>query len=165
MAQESGIYRNWFESPVGWISTGVTEAGVCELFFREGRDAQEDQHPLLVMLHDQLRAYFSGSLREFSLPLAPAGSPFQLKVWKELLNIGYGEVITYRDLGIRLGGPNYTRIAGQANGKNPVSLIIPCHRVIGMNGALTGYGGGLWRKKWLLEHEHRVAGGFRPVLF
>jgi len=165
MTQESLIYRNWFESPLGWIRTGVTEAGVCELYFYEERTGEEDRHPLLRLAHEQLGAYFEGSLTGFSLPLAPSGTTFQLKVWNELLTIGYGEVITYRDLGIRLGGANYTRIAGQANGKNPVSLIIPCHRVIGMNGALTGYGGGLWRKKWLLEHEHRIAGGFRPVLF
>ena len=162
---EGTVYRNSWQSPIGWIQAGVTEAGVCELYFRDSQPFETDSHPLLDDCIRQLAAYFSGKLREFTLPLAPAGTEFQLKVWSELLRIGYGSVITYRDLGIRLGGPNYTRIAGQANGKNPVSLIIPCHRVIGMNGALTGYGGGLWRKKWLLEHEHRIAGGFNPGLF
>lgn len=163
--EDSNIFIGWFDSPIGWIQTGVTEAGVCELFFRESRSEKEDNHPMIRLFHDQLRGYFAGTLTQFNLPLAPSGTPFQLKVWNELLNIGYGEVITYRDLGIRLGGANFTRISGQANGKNPVSLVIPCHRVIGMNGALTGYGGGLWRKKWLLEHEQRFAGGFKPVFF
>lgn len=106
----------------------------------------------------QLRAYFAGDLREFDVPLAPAGSEFQRAVWAALLEIPYGFTRSYGEQARRLGRADAARAVGAANGDNPIAIIIPCHRVIGSDGSLTGYGGGLWRKRWLLDHESRLAG-------
>ena len=103
----------------------------------------------------QLRAYFSGKLEQFDLPLAPEGTPFQLEVWRRLCEIPYGETISYGELARRIGNPNASRAVGLANGSNPIAIIIPCHRVIGSNGKLTGYGGGLPIKERLLALERR----------
>ena len=101
----------------------------------------------------QLEAYFAGELTEFDLPLNPRGTEFQKQVWQELQNIPFGVTISYGDLAERIGNPNSSRAVGAANGRNPISIIVPCHRVIGSNGKLTGYGGGMERKEWLLAHE------------
>ena len=101
----------------------------------------------------QLAAYFAGELERFDLPLAPAGTAFQQSVWTALLDIPYGATETYGELARRIGQPTASRAVGLANGHNPISIVIPCHRVIGSNGALTGYGGGIERKRWLLAHE------------
>jgi len=103
----------------------------------------------------QLKAYFAGELEEFDLALAPAGTPFQLKVWKDLCKIPFGETISYGELARRIGNPNASRAVGLANGSNPIPIIIPCHRVIGSNGKLTGYGGGLPIKEKLLALERK----------
>jgi methylated-DNA-[protein]-cysteine S-methyltransferase len=100
-----------------------------------------------------LTEYFAGSVHEFDVALAPAGTEFQKKVWRELRRIPFGETISYGELARRIGQPAASRAVGHANGQNPISIIVPCHRVIGADGTLTGYGGGLERKKWLLEHE------------
>jgi methylated-DNA-[protein]-cysteine S-methyltransferase len=107
----------------------------------------------------QLEAYFAGQLREFDLPLRLAGTAFQQKVWDELTRIPYGETISYAELARRIGNPKACRAVGLANGKNPISIIVPCHRVIGANGTLTGYGGGIPAKQWLLKHEQRSETG------
>jgi methylated-DNA-[protein]-cysteine S-methyltransferase len=101
----------------------------------------------------QIDAYFAHELRQFSLPLQPSGTDFQRRVWFALADIGYGETQSYRQLAERVGNPKACRAVGLANGRNPIPLILPCHRVIGSNGSLTGYGGGLDLKRWLLEHE------------
>lgn len=101
----------------------------------------------------QLDAYFGGELKQFDLPLAPAGTEFQQSVWRALMDIPYGETLSYGELARRLGSDKRTRAVGMANGRNPISIIIPCHRVIGADGSLTGYGGGIERKRWLLAHE------------
>jgi methylated-DNA-[protein]-cysteine S-methyltransferase len=101
----------------------------------------------------QLQAYFAGELRNFILPLNLQGTDFQKRVWTELLNIPYGETIHYGELARRIAQPTAARAVGLANGRNPISIIVPCHRVVGANGTLTGYGGGLPRKRWLLDHE------------
>ena len=103
----------------------------------------------------QLRAYFAGELTEFELPLAPQGTEFQLTVWRELRNIPYGETISYAELARRIGRPTAARAVGHSNARNPISIIVPCHRVIGADHSLTGYAGGLDRKRMLLEHEAR----------
>ncbi|NKZ02114.1 methylated-DNA--[protein]-cysteine S-methyltransferase [Nocardiopsis alborubida] len=105
----------------------------------------------------QLKAYFAGKLREFALPLAPAGTEWQLKVWAALTTIPFGETASYGQLAEELGRPTASRAVGMANGRNPISIIVPCHRVIGANGSLTGYAGGLERKEFLLGLESRVA--------
>ena len=103
----------------------------------------------------QLQAYFAGELRDFELPLAARGTPFQQGVWRALRDIPYGETISYGELARRIGQPAAARAVGLANGRNPIAIVVPCHRVIGANGSLTGYGGGLARKRWLLAHESR----------
>lgn len=113
----------------------------------------DDAHPVLRAAIDQLTAYFGGSLREFSLPLEITGTDFQLRVWRILRDIPYGETRSYRDLALALGNPTAVRAVGAANGANPLPIVIPCHRVIGANGKLVGYGGGLALKKRLLELE------------
>lgn len=112
-----------------------------------------DADPVLRAAIDQLSAYFAGSLREFSLPLEIAGTDFQVRVWSLLRDIPYGETRSYRDLAVALGNPKAVRAVGAANGANPLPIVIPCHRVIGANGSLVGYGGGLPLKKRLLEFE------------
>lgn len=104
----------------------------------------------------QLEAYFRGERTEFDLPLAPSGTPFQERVWKELRRIPYGKTCSYGDIAKRIGRPKACRAVGLANGRNPISIVVPCHRVIGADGSLTGYGGGLVNKKTLLELEVRV---------
>lgn len=106
----------------------------------------------------QLTAWFAGKLQSFDLPVRPTGTTFQRQVWSELERIPYGTTISYAELARRLGRPKAARAVGAANGSNPISLIIPCHRVIGADGRLVGYGGGLENKRWLLEHEARVSG-------
>lgn len=103
----------------------------------------------------QLAAYFAGELAEFNLPLAMRGTEFQQQVWQELQRIPFGGTISYGELAKRVGNPNSSRAVGAANGRNPISIIVPCHRVIGSNGKLTGYGGGMERKEWLLAHESK----------
>jgi methylated-DNA-[protein]-cysteine S-methyltransferase len=102
----------------------------------------------------QLQEYFEGKRTDFTFKLNPKGTDFQQKVWQELLKIPYGKTTSYLDLAKKLGDPKVIRAAASANGKNPLWIVIPCHRVIGTDGSLTGYAGGLWRKKWLLEHEN-----------
>jgi methylated-DNA-[protein]-cysteine S-methyltransferase len=151
------------ESPVGRLLLAADEAGLRHIIFAEGREPAEprpewrelgnDDDALLAETIRQLRAWFAGELREFDLKLSPEGSDFHQRVWRELLNIPYGETITYGELARRVGSPNASRAVGRANGANPIPIVIPCHRVIGSNGKLTGYGGGLPRKGFLLVLE------------
>ncbi|WP_424492872.1 methylated-DNA--[protein]-cysteine S-methyltransferase [Salinimicrobium sp. GXAS 041] len=104
----------------------------------------------------QLKEYFAGSLNNFDLQLNPEGTPFQKKVWLELQKVPFGRTISYMALSKKLGDPKAIRAVAAANGKNPLWIVVPCHRIIGSDGSLTGYAGGLWRKKWLLEHENPV---------
>lgn len=114
---------------------------------------------------DQLAAYFAGDLQDFDVPLEPQGTPFQHEVWAALRGIPYGTTTTYGALALELGRPlGASRAIGLANGRNPISILVPCHRVIGSSGTLVGYGGGVHRKQWLLGHEARVAGA-EPTLF
>jgi methylated-DNA-[protein]-cysteine S-methyltransferase len=102
---------------------------------------------------DQLRAYFAGALTEFTVPIKPVGTPFRMRVWEELLRIPYGQTVSYKELAERVGNPKAVRAVGGANHHNPIVIIIPCHRVIGSDGSLTGFGGGIENKAWLLEME------------
>ena len=111
---------------------------------------------LFASARRQLDAYFAGELLDFDLPLAPCGTAFQQRVWSALREIPYGEVVSYGAIAKRVGAPAAVRAVGAANGRNPVAIVIPCHRVVGADGSLTGYGGGLERKRWLLQHESRV---------
>jgi methylated-DNA-[protein]-cysteine S-methyltransferase len=149
------------ESPLGPLLLAADETGVRHIEFVNGRQtarpdpAWREDPELLQEPERQLRAYFAGELETFDLPLAPAGTTFQLAVWRRLCEIPYGETISYGELARRLGNPNASRAVGLANGANPIPIVIPCHRVIGSNGKLTGYGGGLPIKEKLLALERR----------
>ena len=151
------------ESPTGRLLLAADEIGLRHIIFADGREPAEprpdwrpagnDDITLLRETIRQLRAWFAGELREFDLKLAPEGSAFHQRVWSELPKIRYGETITYGELARRVGSPNASRAVGRANGANPIPIVIPCHRVIGSDGKLTGYGGGLPRKGFLLVLE------------
>jgi methylated-DNA-[protein]-cysteine S-methyltransferase len=119
----------------------------------ESWERQRGSDAMLMETRKQLTAYFTGKLRAFDLPLAPNGTEFQRKVWMALTKIPYGETISYADLARRIRSAAAIRAVGAANGRNPIPIIVPCHRVIGSDGSLTGFGGGLDRKRWLLAHE------------
>lgn len=119
--------------------------------------------PMLIQCVEQLIQYFNGQRRQFELPLNQPGTPFQQEVWGELILIPFGKTISYLELARRTGDTKATRAVASANGKNNIAIIVPCHRVIGSNRELVGYGGGLWRKKWLLELEAKVAYGVQTL--
>ena len=141
-----------FTSPLGTIELTQFNGYITRLDFVEGKYAVQVPRPLQAAV-DQMNDWFAGRSNTFNLPLNPKGTPFQLSVWQLLAEIPYGQTITYGNLAQKLGIKNGSRAVGLANGANPVSLIVPCHRVIGANGRLTGYRGGLWRKEWLLRFE------------
>jgi methylated-DNA-[protein]-cysteine S-methyltransferase len=145
------------ESPVGALTLAGDESGLRQLLFGARPpepDWIEDRAAMAEAVR-QLRAYFGGELEAFDLRLAPKGTPFQLSVWKQLCEIPFGETISYGELARRIGNPKACRAVGLANGSNPIAIIVPCHRVIGSNGKLTGYGGGLLIKEKLLALERR----------
>lgn len=139
---------------VAGMTTGLTFVGFTEAdqLPRRERDRQGDTR-LLMEATQQLREYFEGRRQHFTLPVAPAGTPFQQRVWRELQKIPWGTTTTYRDIAQRIGRPTAVRAVGSANGRNPVAIVIPCHRVIGSDGSLTGYAGGIATKRRLLQHE------------
>nr|MBP6335693.1 methylated-DNA--[protein]-cysteine S-methyltransferase [Bacteroidia bacterium] len=124
---------------------------------------EDTNHPLLQECKNQLSAFFEGNLTAFSVPVRQEGTVFQQKVWAELLKIPYGKTISYLELSKRMGDVKAIRAVGTSNGKNKIAIIVPCHRVIGTNGTLTGYAGGLGRKQWLLEHEMKVMHGVQTL--
>jgi methylated-DNA-[protein]-cysteine S-methyltransferase len=141
-----------FASPLGTIELTQCDGYITGLDFIEAKNVV--QIPLSLQASvNQINDWFAGRIKTFNLPVKPGGTPFQLLVWKMLAEIPYGQTATYGELAQKLGIKNGSRAVGLANGANPVSLIIPCHRVIGANGRLTGYRGGLWRKEWLLRFE------------
>ena len=155
------------DSPVGVLVAGATDRGLCLLEFRD-REILETQiakvgarvgpielgtQPFLDQLKRELEEYFDGRRKAFSVPLVYPGTPFQSKVWNALRKIPFGTTISYEELAHRVGSPAGQRAAGHANGQNPIAIIIPCHRVINKDGKLGGYGGGLWRKRILLDLE------------
>lgn len=145
-------------SPVGDILLRAGEDGrLTDLYLRHEEQAPTGGGPFDAV-RQQLDAYFAGELEAFDLDLDPRGTPFQQRVWGELTRIPFGETISYSELAHRLGDPKLVRAVGLANGRNPISIVIPCHRVIGADGSLVGYGGGLDRKRWLLQHEAVTAG-------
>jgi len=142
-----------FSSPIGTLEITVNENGIKSVLFVENEPSIRSSNPVLNECTKQLSEYFENKRTEFDLPLNPTGTNFQKTVWEELQNIPFGKTISYMNLAKRLGDPKVIRAVGTANGKNPIAIIIPCHRVIGSDGSLTGYAGGLKRKQWLLEHE------------
>jgi methylated-DNA-[protein]-cysteine S-methyltransferase len=147
------MYLGYFESPIGLIEVGSSGDGIVSLAFVEGRPADAVADRFTREAVRQLAEYFDRRRRSFELPLQPAGTDFQLQVWNALLTIPYGQTRSYRDVAETIGRPDAVRAVGSANGQNPISILVPCHRVLGSDGKLVGYGGGLWRKEWLLQHE------------
>ena len=139
-------------TPLGPLSAAATEDGLATLSFAE-LSGEQAMSPVLDATRAQIAEYFAGERRRFDLPLAPGGTPFQRSVWDALAQVDFGETISYRALARKLGKPGAARAVGRANALNPLVIVIPCHRVIGARGALTGYGGGLRRKRALLELE------------
>jgi methylated-DNA-[protein]-cysteine S-methyltransferase len=155
------IFYTYLGSPIGTLLLAGDASGLQQILFStDGRPARPDPEwhedpSALTEPVRQLNAYFAGQLEQFDLALLPQGTPFQQKVWSELQKIPYGETISYGELARRIGNPKASRAVGLANGSNPISIVIPCHRVIGSNGKLTGYGGGLPIKEKLLALEKR----------
>ena len=143
----------FINSPLGTTKIVGDENGISQISFLEEEVISKTIPNELKVAITQINEYFSGTRTDFDFRINPNGTDFQKKVWQELLNIPYGKTISYLDLAKKLGDPKVIRAAASANGKNPLCIVIPCHRVIGTDGSLTGYAGGLWRKKWLLEHE------------
>ena len=146
-------YQSSFKSPLGILIIKSDGQYVTEISFSECELQEQNDCGILLKCKEQLEDYFSGKSIEFDLPLNPKGTEFQQKVWAELQRILYGETITYIELAVRLGDAKAVRAVGTANGRNPIAIVIPCHRVIGAGNKLTGYAGGIWRKKILLELE------------
>lgn len=164
----SHTYWTEIDSPIGRLLLTADDAGLIGLHMEERRHGPADVDPTWIRDDDtfvdakkQLDAYFAGELREFDLPLNPSGTAFQQRVWAELRTIPYGEVRSYGEIAEQIGRPTASRAVGMANGRNPISIIVPCHRVIGASGALTGYGGGIDRKRTLLEMEAQTAGVYQ----
>jgi AraC family transcriptional regulator, regulatory protein of adaptative response / methylated-DNA-[protein]-cysteine methyltransferase len=164
------------ETPLGDMVAGATDEGVCLLEFCDRRmlpteykdltrllktDITDGENNHLKALRKQLKEYFNGKRKDFSIPLVTPGTEFQRAVWKELQNIQFGTTRSYLEQAIALNSPGSVRAVANANGLNRISILVPCHRVIGSDGSLTGYGGGLKRKKWLLDHEKKYSG--QPV--
>lgn len=146
-----------FESPIGMLHLVADGDALVELALPNAPvpAGTRGKSPVLTAAAKQLREYFAGTRTAFDLPLAPRGTEFQRRVWHALLAIPHGATCSYVDIARAIGAPSASRAVGAANGKNPIAIIVPCHRVIGASGALTGYGGGLPTKRWLLAHERR----------
>jgi methylated-DNA-[protein]-cysteine S-methyltransferase len=156
------IFQSHTTSPLGDVLLAATEQGLAGVWFVQGQEhmpdssewTTEDAHPTLAAAAQQLHDYFSGQRKSFDLPLQPAwGTPFQRAVWQALQRIPYGHTSTYGDIARAIGNPKAVRAVGAAIGQNPHTIVVPCHRVVGANGSLTGFAGGLERKKHLLLHE------------
>jgi methylated-DNA-[protein]-cysteine S-methyltransferase len=146
-------HYGYYESPIGPLEIVCSKEWLLSVEFVDERIFLANSNSLVQETIHQLDQYFKGVRKEFDLPLFLDGTFFQKNVWSELQNIPFGQTLSYKELAVKIGNEKATRAVGNANGKNLISIIIPCHRVIGSNKSLTGYAGGLDRKKWLLEHE------------
>lgn len=171
------IHKAYYNSPIGKIEITGNDEGIISVFFIE---ENIDKSPSLLASDNfnkkesskvitdciqQLDEYFASTRRQFELKLNPEGTAFQKKVWSKLIKIPYGKTKSYLDIAKQIGDANANRAVGNANAKNPVSIIVPCHRVIGNTGELVGYSGGMWRKEWLLNHENSAVFGKQIELF
>lgn len=154
------MFIQHIDSPVGPLRIGATATAITEIAFAApnnapGKPPQDNPSALTALAGEQLAAYFAGTRSDFSLPLAPTGTAFQQRVWRQLRTIPYGDTCSYAAIAAAINNSRAVRAVGAANGRNPIAIVVPCHRVIGANGTLTGYAGGLDRKAWLLQHEQR----------
>jgi methylated-DNA-[protein]-cysteine S-methyltransferase len=154
----AGQSRAIISTPLGFLEIVAGAGALQELHFVQKKSGVGSLTASSALVFDccrQLEEYFSGKRRRFDLALSLGGTEFERDVWRHLLRIPYGRTASYGEIAAAIGRPKAVRAVGAANGKNPVAIIVPCHRVVGHDGRLTGYGGGLWRKKWLLDHERR----------
>jgi methylated-DNA-[protein]-cysteine S-methyltransferase len=164
----SEIFSTYYQSPVGLLKITGTENFITEILFIDNIERPHIDHKkkipaIMINCIEQLIQYFQGQKRFFDFPMNQSGTEFQKKVWNELLSIPFGKTISYLELSRRLGDVKAIRAAAAANGKNNIVIVVPCHRVIGSKKDLVGYGGGIWRKKWLLEHEAKIAYGVQTL--
>jgi methylated-DNA-[protein]-cysteine S-methyltransferase len=150
-------YKTFYDSKVGILEIEGTEKAITKVHFSHKKKTKSDSKlpPVLKKCRKQLDEYFSGRRQNFSLELQLEGTEFQKKVWEQLQRIPFGETASYKDVALAIGNEKAVRAVGGANGMNNIAIIIPCHRVVGADGNLVGFGGGLWRKVWLLNHERR----------
>lgn len=161
--EKKKITISCIKTPIGTVTVGATDKGICMLEFGEKDEFKtklaylsiKGTNKVIKQLEKQLNEYFNQERTCFDVPLHLIGTDFQIEVWNELLNIGYGSTRTYKEQAIAVGNLKAIRAVASANGSNRISIVIPCHRVIGSDGSLTGFGGGLWRKKYLLELESK----------
>lgn len=160
------LFTSYHSSPLGVLKIQCSDEHLKSVLFTDDEQpAPGGDHPILRECSRQLGSYFNGTLKAFHLPLGQEGTGFQQKVWNLLEAIPFGKTISYQDLSKQYGDVKAIRAIASANGRNNLSIIIPCHRVIGTNRSLTGYAGGLWRKKWLLDHEAKHHSGVRELNF
>ena len=161
------LYYTYYQSPIGMIKIGGTETYIAEVTFIDKQEQIVHGEPgISDVIHqctEQLIEFFSGKRKDFQVPVQQKGTVFQQKVWSELLSIPFGKTMSYLDLSRTVGDEKAIRAVAATNGRNKIGIIIPCHRVIGSDKSLTGYAGGLWRKKWLLQHEFRITNGVQTL--
>ena len=146
-------YCKYIASPIGLLELCATDQALTSLDFVDHPHQIGTANAIVNEAAAQVDAYFQGTLNHFDLPVAFKGTAFQVAVWQQLIQIPYGCTVAYRDIALDLGRPKAVRAVGAANGRNPIAIIVPCHRVIGADGRLNGYSSGVWRKAWLLQHE------------
>ncbi|MEA0563093.1 methylated-DNA--[protein]-cysteine S-methyltransferase [Lysinibacillus irui] len=150
-------YKVDYKSPIGIIEIEGSDSAIYGINFAERDEIihipQQDTPKVLMECAKQLQEYFIGERHDFSFPYVVEGTDFQQAVWQALPTVSYGETASYKDIAVAINNEKAVRAVGSANGKNNISIVVPCHRIIGSNGTLTGYGGGMWRKEWLLQHE------------
>lgn len=153
------VFKAYYPSPIGPVEISGTRKGILSIGFVKKRLPNDQDLPECVKEGiRQLEEYFKGERKRFSLKLLPQGTPFQKLVWQQLRKIPYGNLVSYGDVARAIGKPKAFRAVGGANNKNPIGIVVPCHRVIGSDGKMVGYGSGIWRKEWLLEHEKKSLG-------
>ncbi len=150
-------YRGYYKCPIGLIRVVASEEGISHVDFIDDEQNKKDENlnPVVTDCINQLDEYFSGKRKEFSIKLSLEGTEFQKSVWQALLDIPFGTTKSYKDIAVSINNEKAVRAVGGANHNNKISIIVPCHRVIGKSGKMVGYGGGVWRKEWLLQHERR----------
>lgn len=161
------VYYTYYQSPAGLLLIGATEHYITEISFVDNMQQMIHGEPgVCEVIHqctEQLIEYFNGKRKEFSIPIHQDGTAFQQRVWGELLSVPFGTTTSYLQIAKQVGDEKAVRAVGTTNGKNKIAIIVPCHRVIGSNKSLTGYAGGLMRKKWLLQHEFRIKNGIQTL--
>lgn len=163
------ITSTYYQSPLGLLRIGGTDTYISEISFIDNLDGKSVSQlsgplpPIIIQCIEQLIQYFQGQRRVFELPVYQEGTDFQQKVWNELSSIPFGKTISYLDQSRRLGDIKAIRAVAAANGRNNIAIVVPCHRVIGSKRDLVGYAGGLWRKKWLLDHETKILYGVQTL--